>query len=213
MIDIQKAIEKELAERDKAQQECKALADGLQTAEKELEQVQGKLSDLILKSDEVLKSGASLKHVTDQIREAKLEVETLRERIGRISHVDENGKPAGLIEDARIAESHARDKLARAVERALQEPRRIVADQMSKHFAAGMDAFDEYNDLCAGLFKELEVQLHAGTLSLAPLPSCPGLYQLLENGLLQSSVPTPLLPISAPFGTPEPVQAAVRQEN
>lgn len=214
MIDIKQAIEKELAARNKACEECEVLAAGLQTAKKDLEDAQAKLSELIVQSDKILKAGGNLRKITDQIREAKLVIETLSDRVARISYQDENGKPAGLIEDARIAESRARDKLAQVVERALQEPRRLVADEMSKHFAAGMDCFDEYNNLCEALFRELDVQLHAGTLSLAPLPSCPGLHQLLENGFLHgSSVPTPLVPISAPFGTPEPVQAAVRQEN
>jgi hypothetical protein len=212
---IRETIAKELAERDKAVAELRALQENKQAAKSELRDIEKQMQAQAERADDAMRRGGRLNRIDETLMGLRQRREILEQRLERLECIGDDNKHYGLIADASHNLSRARDKLARAVVRALEEPRRKVADEMSEKFRQGMALFDGYNETCQALFKEWDVSLVAGSMELAPLPSCPDLYQLMDSGLLKAArVPTPLKPIAEPEPTPTeaPIEPAEEPE-
>ncbi|MFH1718249.1 MAG: hypothetical protein ABIF19_12925 [Planctomycetota bacterium] len=205
-------IKDQLAARDKAAQELSNLQKNLQVAQIELEAVRESLGKVLTRSEEALKSGKALDRIDSKIKELTGRRDLLTERISILHRQAPGGRSyEGLVETANLYLSNTDSRLRAALVRALDGPKAAVADQMSQKFNEGMALFDSYNSDCGALFRDLGVGLTPGSMELAPLPVCSGLYTLLENGFLRGDVVhqphPPIQPIPEPFGEPEPPEA------
>jgi len=175
---LKQKIEAEIQARDKAALELKTLNDAKTKIEAQIEEVnQGLIAEQV-KADAILKRGGSLTRTDNNSREHYLRRDVLRPRLERLEK--------NLVPGAVKALDAARTKLKPAVLKALSVKKKEVADAMANYFQQGMFCYDDYTKACEALFKELDVDLRAGTIEIAPLPNCPDLYNLLDAGLLGS---------------------------
>ena len=179
MDDVKKRLEAEIAVRDNAIAELKSLKDNLTIWESELAETEREIGEQMKKSEDAMRRpGARFNRIDDTLANLGRKRDVLRDRIERLT----NGN---LISDAERKIDQARHTLKIRIVAALNDSKMAAAHKMSEYFKAGMAEFDGYNNQCERLFRDLEITgLYAGTKEIAPLPSCPALHQLLENGLL-----------------------------
>jgi len=178
---IDKALEQiqpQLDERDKKALEIANLKAHRATITASIAQPGGKMRELQAQIDEKLKNSQPTDELDAEFAVLAGQRDTAQQRL---NHLDKE-----LLPQARQALTTANAALKRATLSAIFPFRRGCENLMSRRFVEGMDYFDEYNTALENFCAEHKIDLLAGVKETAPVASENRLWQLMENGGLQS---------------------------